>query len=196
MSKKIKAEWIVRPDSYAFEHASDWKDNIFPLPDDEPTYIYNNHKFRQIGRGYYSYIDLDGGLREIITQDGKVVDKRTNGIANPAKKKYAMISQPMGGETPESIKRTRKSMIEWANIEGYEVIDTDFSAEINRMGIRNYAGDDNVNIYLLGKAIQQMALVDCVFFAWGWEKARGCCIEHEVAREYGIKCRYADEELA
>lgn len=196
MSKKIKAEWIVRPDSYTLDHASDWKDNIFPSPDDERTYIYNNHKFRQIGGGYYNYIDLDGNLKEIVTQDGKVVQKRTNGIPNQAKKKYTMISQPMGGKTPEEIKGQRDLMVEWAEKEGYEVLDTYFSAEGDRIHIFNHAGDDNASIYLLGKSIEQMALVDCVFFAWGWEKARGCCIEHEVAREYGIKCRYADEEFA
>lgn len=181
MSKKIKAEWIVRPDSYTLDHAADWKDKA---------------SSREIGVGYYTFIEPEGTIKEFFSNKGKVEQVVTHTPVETSKKKYAMISQPMGGKSPEEIKAQRTLMVQWAGKEGYEVLDTDFSAEINRMGIWNYAGDDNVNVYLLGKAIQQMALVDCVFFAWGWEKARGCCIEHEVAREYGIKCRYADEELA
>ncbi len=181
MSKKIKAEWIVRPDSYTLDHAADWKDKA---------------SSREIGVGYYTFIEPEGTIKEFFSNKGKVEQVVTHTPAETPKKKYAMISQPMGGKSPEGIKAQRDLMVEWAEKEGYEVLDTDFSAEINRMGVWNNAGDDNVNVYLLGKAIQQMALVDCVFFAWGWEKARGCCIEHEVAREYGIKCRYADEELA
>ena len=42
----------------------------------------------------------------------------------------------------------------------------------------------------LGKSISLMSEADLVVFAPGWENARGCRIEHEVAKEYGIQVSY------
>ena len=42
----------------------------------------------------------------------------------------------------------------------------------------------------LGKSISLMSEADLVIFAPGWESARGCRIEHEVAKKYGIQIAY------
>ena len=42
----------------------------------------------------------------------------------------------------------------------------------------------------LGKSISLMSDADLVVFAPGWEDARGCRIEHQVARDYGIQVSY------
>ena len=45
--------------------------------------------------------------------------------------------------------------------------------------------DDASPLELLGRSIQLMAGADLVYFARGWEKSRGCNIEHACAEEYG-----------
>ena len=44
----------------------------------------------------------------------------------------------------------------------------------------------NEPLLYLSKAIDAMAYCDCVFFGNGWDKARGCCIERNVATHYHI----------
>lgn len=46
------------------------------------------------------------------------------------------------------------------------------------------------DIYCLGKAITKMAEANIAVFAEGWEKARGCRIEHDVAVSYGLRILY------
>lgn len=42
-------------------------------------------------------------------------------------------------------------------------------------------------IWCLGRSICLMEKADYMYFADGWDSARGCKIEHEVAVAYGIK---------
>ncbi len=85
------------------------------------------------------------------------------------------ISQPMQGKTDEEIKRVRDTDIEF--------IKTVYpDAEI----IDSLSG-----VYMLGQSIQLLARADVLFLSAGWDKARGCRIEHSVAVAYGIKCYYA-----
>ena len=39
----------------------------------------------------------------------------------------------------------------------------------------------------LSKSIGKLAKADIAYFAKGWENARGCKIEHEIAKQYGIE---------
>lgn len=45
-------------------------------------------------------------------------------------------------------------------------------------------------IHYLSKSIEIIGKVDCLYFMKGWEKARGCKIEHEVAVNYNKECIY------
>lgn len=48
--------------------------------------------------------------------------------------------------------------------------------------------DDNASpLVCLGESIKRMSHADYILFAEGWENARGCRIEHECAKEYGLK---------
>ena len=94
--------------------------------------------------------------------------------------KRLFISQPMRGKTDEQILAVREKAIASAERqlgEEVEVINSFFQ------GV-NYAG--NNPLYLLGKSIELMASADVVYFAKGWENARGCRIENTCALEYGI----------
>lgn len=65
-----------------------------------------------------------------------------------------------------------------------DVIDTLFND--------NVTGMNKPDVYLLSKSIRSIVEVDAVYFVDGWIEARGCRIEHEVCKEYGIKCLYSD----
>ena len=95
-----------------------------------------------------------------------------------------MISQPMKNRTEEDIREERKYIIEKFNNMHIEVIDTIFTEEAPE--------DNNAGIYYLGKSIQEMSKVDALFMCDGWREARGCRIEYQVAREYGVKILYED----
>lgn len=88
-----------------------------------------------------------------------------------------MISQPMRGKTNEQIVEERQEIINGLKQEGLEVLDTIIS--------ENAPKDMDEAIYYLSKSIEFIGKVDCVYFMSGWEKARGCRIEHGVAVAYG-----------
>ena len=93
-----------------------------------------------------------------------------------------MISQPMRDKTEQQIRDERKEIVEGLEVAGNEVIDTIFTEEPPK--------DVDARIYYLAKSIEAIGKVDAVFFMRGWEKARGCKIEHQVATEYGKKLFY------
>ena len=100
--------------------------------------------------------------------------------------KKVFISMPMNGKTDEEIvkefKSIKKRVLEL--FDGCQVIDSVFS---------NFDLDNNANtpIHYLGRSIELLADADVVYFAKGWEKARGCLIEYQVAKTYGKT--YVDE---
>ena len=88
------------------------------------------------------------------------------------------ISQPMKNRTAEEIMQERnKIMAKWTNA-SVEFIDS-FSREPGKNSTDS-----------LGKSISLMSDADLVVFAPGWENTRGCRIEHEVAKKYGIQIAY------
>lgn len=92
-----------------------------------------------------------------------------------------MISQPTKGKTNKQIKEERKVLVSELENEGYEVLDTVCDT-----------APKNVDeaVWYLSKSIEYLAQADVVFFMKGWQYARGCKIEHEVAVEYGKKVIY------
>lgn len=89
-----------------------------------------------------------------------------------------MISQPMRGKTNDEIKKEREILVKELEKEGHEIVDTVISDFVEGEG-------DNYAIRCLAKSIEFIADVDAVVFMEGWETARGCVIEHEVAKKYG-----------
>nr|DAQ65717.1 MAG TPA: protein of unknown function (DUF4406) [Caudoviricetes sp.] len=87
-----------------------------------------------------------------------------------------MISQPMRGKTNEQIKQEREELVRQLEEQGYEVVDTVFE---------NAPANEDVAIYMLSQSIRYIGKVNGVVFMKGWENARGCRIEHQVAIDYG-----------
>ena len=98
--------------------------------------------------------------------------------------KKVMISQPMRGKTNEEIREEREEIAIRLAEEGLQVIDTIISD--------NPPKDMDEAIYYLAKSIEFIGQVDVVLFMKGWEKARGCEIEHQVAVEYGKEIIYCN----
>lgn len=88
------------------------------------------------------------------------------------------ISQPMNGKSDRAIREKRQPIVDYYRKNGWEVIDS-----ILNMGPANA-------IEYLAESIRLMNDADCVFMMKGWEKARGCRIEHEVAVAYGKEVIY------
>lgn len=49
-----------------------------------------------------------------------------------------------------------------------------------------------IPVRFLAKSLEKMSLCDAVYFCKGWEQARGCRIEHEVAVAYGLDVIYEE----
>ena len=87
-----------------------------------------------------------------------------------------MISQPMNGKSEEQIRKERDELIKKIQEDGDIYIDTIFHDEVPK-------GCD-IPIYYLAKSIETIGYADKVIFMKGWNKARGCIVEHEVANSY------------
>ncbi|MDO4382373.1 MAG: DUF4406 domain-containing protein [Clostridia bacterium] len=87
-----------------------------------------------------------------------------------------MISQPMNGKSTEQIEAERKQLVEDLERKGYTVINTIFAEESPK--------DCDTALYYLSKSIEAIGKVDGIVFMPGWENARGCKIEYQVAKEY------------
>lgn len=99
----------------------------------------------------------------------------------------AMVSQPMAGETDEEIAATRERATAKLEAMGYEVVDTLFTEEaVDGRGVVQ------VPLRFLAKSLESMSLCRAVYFCKGWEKARGCRIEHDAAVAYGLEVMYED----
>lgn len=97
------------------------------------------------------------------------------------------VSQPMRDKTDDEIKKERRAAIERVKKEvgeDVEVIDSFFES----------APHDAKPLWFLGKSFQLLSTADVVVFVGDWRDYRGCKMEHEAAKQYGIKAMYYDEK--
>lgn len=95
------------------------------------------------------------------------------------KMRKLFVSQPMRDRTPEDIKAERAAALLCAQ----ELADEQYTL------IDSYFGDAAKGLSALGclaKSLELLAQADAVYFADGWETARGCIIEHDCAVQYGL----------
>jgi hypothetical protein len=104
-----------------------------------------------------------------------------------------MISQPMNGLTDEQIVETRNKFLEFAKNENMTVVNTYFEDEWYSKDSMSSRGVVQIPICFLAKSIENMSLCHTAYFAKGWENARGCQIEHEVALQYGLDILYEEQ---
>ena len=109
-------------------------------------------------------------------------------------RKKAMISQPMNGLTDEEINKTRNKAIRHLERLGYKVVNTLFTDEWYSDSAMKDRGVENIPLCFLAQSLENMSLCSVAYFCDGWEDARGCRIEHEVAEAYGLDIIYAEDE--
>ena len=102
----------------------------------------------------------------------------------------AMLSQPMAGKTNEEIAETRDRAIAFLKGMGYEVVNTLFTDEWYSQDAMEGRGVVQIPLCFLAKSLENMSLCHAAFFCKGWEKARGCKIEHDAAVAYGLTIIY------
>lgn len=98
-----------------------------------------------------------------------------------------MISQPMAGKTPEEIVEVRDNAIKYLEEQGYEVVDTYYPNDFNGLLPMDIL---NKPLFFLGMSLMYMSYCDTVYFCKGWDKTRGCILEHKAAEVYGLKMMY------
>ena len=107
-------------------------------------------------------------------------------------RKKVMLSQPMNGRTEKEIVSVRERAIKALEEKGYQVVNTCFTDEW--YGKEQMKNREVVQIPLcfLAKSLENMSLCHAVYFCKGWEAARGCKIEHEAAKAYGLEIIYEE----
>lgn len=104
----------------------------------------------------------------------------------------AMLSQPMAGKTDEEIFATREKAIQALEEKGYEIVNTLFTDEWYSNESMKARGVVNISLCFLAKSLENMSLCHAAYFCKGWEQARGCRIEHEAAKAYGLDIIYEE----
>ena len=102
--------------------------------------------------------------------------------------KKLFISQPMRGKTDKQIKSEREYAVAKSKDilgEEVEVIDSYFEDYNPSEGC--------IPMKYLAKSIELLADADIVYFANGWQEARGCKIEHDCVIAYGTAYIYGEE---
>ena len=106
--------------------------------------------------------------------------------------KRAMFSIPLAGRTREEIIAGRKRAIKALTDMGFEVVNTNFDSEWYSKDAMAERGVVQVPLCYLAKSLEQMCMCHAVYFCKGWENARGCRIEHEAAKAYGLEILYEE----
>lgn len=107
-------------------------------------------------------------------------------------KEKAMLSQPMAGKTDEEIIATRENAISTLKEKGYEIVNTLFTDEWYNRDAMEKRGVIQIPLCFLAKSIDNMSFCHAAYFCNGWENARGCRIEHDVAKAYGLTILYEE----
>lgn len=104
--------------------------------------------------------------------------------------KKVMISQPMAGKTDYEIAQTRDRALMHLEELGYSTVNTLFTDEWYSKESMEARGVVQIPLCFLAKSLENMSLCHAAYFCKGWEKARGCRIEHEAAKAYGLEIIY------
>ena len=109
------------------------------------------------------------------------------------------ISIPMSG-------RSEKEILEQMDREENRAMAYFAKRGINIVMYNSYINQDyvdevqfrNNDVYMLSKSIEVLAYADTIWMGEGWQKSRGCQVEHKIATEYYLGRYYSElveEEL-
>lgn len=104
----------------------------------------------------------------------------------------AMISQPMAGKNEKEIVETRENAITFLKERGYDIVNTLFTDDWYSDKAMQERGVVQIPLCFLAKSLENMSKCHVAYFCKGWQTARGCRIEHEAAKAYGIAIIYEE----
>ena len=94
--------------------------------------------------------------------------------------KKLFISQPMNDKHDEDIL--------WERQEALLQVVAEYGEEVELIdSFFQNAPHEARPLWFLGKSLELLAGADIVYFVPGWEKTRGCRIQHECAEQYGLR---------
>lgn len=104
------------------------------------------------------------------------------------KKKVVFISLPMSGLSDECVKANiEAAKTAYLTITKLDITQVAFVHNLGCTVIGHSEMDQNhLAIFYLSEALKRLAECDEAFFWFGWMKARGCQVEHDVCIQYGI----------
>lgn len=103
-----------------------------------------------------------------------------------------MLSQPMAGKTEDEIISTRDKAIKVLEKQGCTIVNTLFTDEWYSNEKMVERGVVQIPLCFLAKSLENMSLCDVAYFCKGWENTRGCKLEHEAAKAYGLEIVYEE----
>lgn len=106
--------------------------------------------------------------------------------------KKVMLSQPMAGLTEEQIISAKERAVKYLTSKGYTIVNTLFTDEWYSREQMESRGVVQIPLCFLAKSLEYMSLCHAVYFIKGWENARGCRIEHDAAKAYGLEMLYEE----
>lgn len=93
--------------------------------------------------------------------------------------KKIFISQPMRDKTDEQIKSIRETVVKYVSNkydDDVTIIDSFFES----------APHDARPLWFLGKSFELLSTADLAVFVDNWNEYRGCVMENEACKRYGI----------
>lgn len=103
-----------------------------------------------------------------------------------------MLCQPMAGKTEQEIVEVRERAIAVLEAKGFEIVNTLLAGDWYSDQAMKARGVVQIPLCFLAKSLESMSLCHAAYFCKGWEKARGCRIEHEAAKAYGLEIIYEE----
>ena len=98
------------------------------------------------------------------------------------------ISQPMKGKSVEQLEQERADLVKLLSEKGYDVENTVFTFSDRLL-------ENRFVFFCLGKGLDRIisliTAMNVVVFMDGWEDSRGCRLEHDCCKDYGIPILYA-----
>ena len=122
------------------------------------------------------------GDDELVEQYGQPIEGTEDFGTATSRKLF--VSCPMKGRSEEVVYREFDRLCRVAEAyfdETFDIIESFFEEEPPE-GITG----DKAAVWYLGKSISKISEADVAIFAEGWYDARGCRVEHDVCRSYGI----------
>lgn len=102
--------------------------------------------------------------------------------------KTLFVIQPMAGKTKEQIMQERNDTLRKLDLSSCTVLENYFDVYPPE-GTPTHLTLGQTSVYAFSTNIQRMAMADMVIVMPGWENAKGCIIEYEIARHYGLNVR-------